>query len=1396
VVWLFILKRLNDATAEKQDLIVLNFNGIFVYKCIIHCIEIMNFSFSIKLFLALLFIGKSCCVSANDYMLTLLSSNDGLSQQDVECITQDKYGYIWIGTYDGLNRYDGNQFIQFRHIPGNQNSISDNRILSLAEWPERNELWIGTDGGGLNCYNLRTTKFKHYPGNSNKKTGLTDNQISCLYKSESSLWIGTTNGPHRLDFTPDGEAVITHYQLLGAKNNEESMQYIVTLMDDNFGNIIAGTMKGLYQKKVNEDEFKPVPGMEKNIKQVLKDMVGNLWILSKSDIYFYSTASQKIQNYLSNPTVLNFTSPDPNRKIIPVSENLLILATDRSVFWVRQNYNIYEFEEIFFSKNSFFSNNRLKALLVDQSMNVWLTSQMYGIARFDLNAKSIYEYPLNHAIAGDKNFIQTIIRDSKDRIWIGSSNGVFIKDPNKETTVKLDKINDMVYGIVEDKYQNLWITSFYDLHYIPKGNIKNIKKIDNKYNLPENVYPFDGPYAICQDTIRDIIWVGMRSGILQIKQSRNGRLNFHLKDIQPYEAFRTVNNVTILHYNDKNNSLLIGTKNAGLLQAELSDEGNIVKVATIGNVSKEKEEHIWSMLESSGNAIYVGTDSGLKKLIRDAGGNFDLIPVDSDDSRLQSYKIVSIVEDNDRNLWLSTSLGLLRYSPKSKQVIQYFYTDGLITNILSEGTLYDSKKNILYLGTINGINVVDLSSLNINNVAPITQFNALRVNNKMILPGEEFNGRILLENAIESTDRIELKYNENNFTVEFASLHFSNPSKNLFSYRLQGFSDEWTEVSNNVRSATYTNLPSGKYTLLVKSSNGDGVWNESPKNLAIVIKPALWNTIWAYCLYTVVIILILYFSYKYYNDRQKIKNALFFEQIEHKKEIEIAEEKLKYHTNITHELRTPLSLIIAPTNELLHKSYKDEFLNSQLNIIQNNANRLLQLLNQFLDFRKVLNGKYSLNVSKENVLLLLGEIKNYFSGTAKQKNISIELYNDMSTSFCWCDKEIITKICSNLLSNAIKYTPDRGKILMYLSQNNDNSKLYISVEDTGIGIEEKEQSKIFNRFYQVSGSIGGTGIGLNLSQQLAFIHKGYISVKSRVGEGSIFTLEIPINRNEYEDETVVNTLPEVDEKYIEPETENVEIKTKPMILIVEDNYELRDYISKLLKEEAIVLIAGNGEEGYNMAVNNIPDLIVSDIMMPVMDGIEMTSKCKEDIRTSHIPIILLTAKETHENEIEGLSYGADDYIIKPFNTQILKLRIKKLLKLTRKEIEEVNKGKRKLNEREQQFLKTFENMVFDNISSPEFGIDEMCKVMAMSRMQLYRKMAAIINKKPSQYVKELKMKKAYELIKEKGMNITEAMYEVGYSNYSYFSKKFTEVNSISPREVLGMKKQDNAKNSI
>ncbi len=1335
-------------------------------------------------FVILLLISNIHNINSINYQLTRLSSDDGLSQQDVECLIQDKAGLIWLASYDGLNRYDGNSITIFKHIPNDSNSISDNRIVALKEWSSRDEIWIGTDGGGLNCYDMKTEKFLHVFNEAKR-----NQDIKCLDLYNETLWVGSVDGLSKIIFAYENQIVITPFILKGIGTGKKS-QLILSINHDSQGNTIVGTNDALYYKSPEENEFTLI--MENiRIKHVVRDKGDNIWIIANNQLFFYPMVQQQTKGYLSSPTIIPFDTEVCGELINILSINektAVVITTANKLFFLNSYNNRFSFDEIHFANNDFFENNILKALMMDRSMNIWISSAMDGVARFDLNEKKIYHYPLGLRNEPEKLFVQAITKDHKGRLWVGTGNGYYISDLQKGNSKKIEGINEAVFGLLADHKGNVWGASLTDIVFFPKGDETQRISIVRRPELLNMINHIEGPYGLCEDVNNNIIWVGTRSGLLQIKE-QNATFSFQLygKDVfnKPY-----LSNLTQFYLNPVNKTLIIGTATDGLFEAKLSEQGDIVRAQLIRKISNSEKEHIWTIFHTSNDMLYVGTDCGLKQLIIDKKGMYNFIPVVSNDQRLHTYKITAIMEDDEKKLWLSTGFGLLSYHPETNEIKQYDNTDGLSSKILTEGSFYDQEAKKLYVGSIRGVNIVELSSLYTNTIPPSTIMTDVKINNTSIHPGILFNKRMILSESLLYTKSLRLKYFENNITISFAALHYSNPLKNRFLYKLEGFNEEWIDTYGG-HLATFTNLPSGTYKFLVKSSNCDGIWEEKPVELSIHLATAPWNTAWAYLIYFFLVSIILFFIYKYQHDRRMHKQQLLLEQFEHQKQLEIAEIKLKYHTNVTHELRTPLSLILAPIDELIGMSYKDQFLNSRLQIIKNNADRLIHLVSQFLDFRKVINDKYKLRVKRENLYEILLAVKNSFSASAAQKGISLELFYDMNIEVCWCDMEIINKIVYNLLSNAIKYTPENGKVSIYASTSADNSLLYLSVEDTGIGIEENELDKIFHRFYQAPGTVGGTGIGLDLCKQLTTIHHSTLSVKSRVGEGTIFTLELPITRDAYnENEIYEHDVVELN-SLVTADEDTQKTQHKPLILLVEDNSELRSYVTSLLSEDAKIIMAGNGKEGYRMALNYMPDIIISDIMMPIMDGIELTQKCKENHITSHIPIILLTAKDGIDSEIEALTYGADDYIRKPFNPTTLKLKIGNMLTRICKSISDVEEnGIKTLNEREQAFLNTFEKLVTDNLSTTEFGVDDICRTMYISRMQLYRKMTALLNKKPSQYIKEIKMKKAYELIKNKGYNITETMYAIGYTSYTHFSRLFTSVNGDSPRKLMGMKEKN------
>ena len=1323
------------------------------------------------------------------YHLQKLSTAEGLSQQDVECIIQDKLGCIWIGSYDGLNRYTGNSLTVFRHNPTG-NSVTDNRITALESWPERDEIWIGTEGRGLCCFNLKTEKFTNLPDITKNIREV----ITVLHRCDNKLWLGGQGNILKcLYFDDNNKAHVNTYKLPDVLNKSA---FVWSIENDERGNILVGTNSGLYVKSPNSDNFQLAFSASEGVK-LFPGHEGGIWAIIGGRLYFYS--QQELQNvdYLKYPQPVNsFVVNKSIQSVCKVSENVYFVNTDSDIYKVMILNDHFKFEKIEFSDYSFFQNNSIRSLFIDNTMNVWINSNLEGVARFDLTQKNIYQLRFVDESFDKRLFIQDIVKDRQDRLWIGTNKGNYIYDTRGLSSMKhASGIDGPVFGLLNDSYGNIWCTTLNDILVYPKANDKRCKSILNQKGFPSTTNGSEGPYAICEDRERKIIWIGQRSGILQIKNyAGNETYSFKHYDCSYFGTDR-LSNITAFLFLPEYNSLLITTASSGVFEGKLDSAGELISVRPLCYKTElQFVDHIWAIIRTSDGDIYMGTDSGLRQLLRE-GDEFVVTLTQYEDWRLQTCKITALVEDAQNYLWISTGQGLVSLNLNGHNTRVYTKDDGLATYIMTEGAYYDPRTNRLYAGGYGGLSVLDLSSLLVNEIPPKSFIQNVRINNRKIQTGEKLENEVILPFNVNYLSEICLQYNENNISFDVASLHFSTPGKNRFAYKLEGFMDKWVEQGES-STITFTNLPSGKYVLKIKSVNGDGVWEQNPLTLTIVVKPAPWLTWWAFLFYALVLLAIVYFIYRYYTEKKRAEYMRYVENMEHNKKMELAEMKLKYHTNITHELRTPLSLIAAPVQELIDKHYDDPFLNFRLQSIKNSTDRLLQLINQFLDLRKIVMDKYVLRVCYCRIDSCFYRIRDNFMPFAISRHISFNLYYDTDMTYCWCDAEVINKTCYNLISNAFKYTSSGGQVNLYVSADVDMKFLTVSVEDTGEGIEESALESIFDRFYQSPGSRGGTGIGLHLCKQLITLHHGSINVVSRKGEGTIFTVVLPVYRDAFTQDEIIeeNVADKTEDTPENVEEVNPVEKERILVLIVEDNTELREYLHRALSEEYDVVTAENGEVGYNMAVNRIPDIIVSDIMMPVMDGIAFLEKIKENTLTCHIPFVLLTAKDSSENELEGLSKGADDYIVKPFNIQSLKYKIKNLVKLSaegnarRTSSSEKPEVEKQLSERDKKFMDDFQRAVLDHISSSDFVIDDLCRIMNVSRMQLHRKTIAVFSKKPSQVVKEIRMKKAYELIAVGGCNITEAMQETGYTNHSYFAKLFVEVNGISPRELVEKRK--------
>lgn len=766
--------------------------------------------------------------------------------------------------------------------------------------------------------------------------------------------------------------------------------------------------------------------------------------------------------------------------------------------------------------------------------------------------------------------------------------------------------------------------------------------------------------------------------------------------------------------------------------------------------------------------------------------------------------MLAILEDKSGNLWISTNRGISKFNYSKRNFENYDLNDGLQTGQYLPGSAFVSNDGEMFFGGTNGLNVFKPEQITKTSFEPRILFtNFLLFNQPVPIRSDKFKDSPLKQ-SISITKRIELRYNQSIFTFDFVALNFGYSEKTQYSYILEGAENYWNNVGNK-HSATYRNLKPGKYLFRVKATNQDGTWSKKSADIEVIILPAPWQTWWAKVIYLLLFLAALYGILRLYTFRMRTFNRLRMERLERQKSEELNQSKLQFFTNISHEFRTPLTLIIGPLEKII-KEETNLQRKKQFNMMHRNANRLLRLVNQLMDLRKTERGQMHLRVQQIDLIEFINEVVFSFEELSLQKSIILKFEHTEPEIKAWFDPESLDKILFNLLSNAYKFTPNGGKITITLtiSGKTESQEMFeLEVSDTGRGIAADELHKIFGRFYQASNADSnlqkGSGVGLHLTQTLIQLHHGTIRAESVIGQGSKFTICLPRNKSSYRKEEISeNTdykaslaypLPSVEgeiaDDIVAPRQQSGH---KYSVLIVEDDYDIRQYISQELSDSYLISEANDGMEGMRKAAELQPNLIISDVMMPELDGIEMCKRLKSDINTSHIPIILLTAKSSIESRILGLENGADSYIPKPFNPQHLKVRVAKLIELRehlkQKFSKSINFEVKEIvaTSPDEQFLQKAMKLIYENLSNPDYNGDMLSKDIGMSRANLYRKLKALLNQSSSEFIRNIRLKNAAQLLLQKKLTVSEICYEVGFSSPSYFTACFTNYFKLSPTE--------------
>ena len=780
--------------------------------------------------------------------------------------------------------------------------------------------------------------------------------------------------------------------------------------------------------------------------------------------------------------------------------------------------------------------------------------------------------------------------------------------------------------------------------------------------------------------------------------------------------------------------------------------------------------------------------------------------------------MLTIVESDDRNLWVSTPHGIsnvtVTYKPETRNFSlgfkNYNESDGLQGRQFNENVRLKTSAGEIIFGGINGFNVFHPDKINVNTIKPRIILSDFQIFNKSVAIGEPINKRVILTKSITETDEIILKYTDNVFSLEFVALNFFHPEKSKYKYKLEGFNKDWLMTNGSQRKVTYTNLDPGNYTFYVQASNSDGIWNEDGVQLRIEILPPFWKSGVAFVIYIALILGALLLSRQLILARERMKYKIEKERQYAQQVHELDMMKIKFITNVSHEFRTPLTLIITPLEKML-RAASDPDQRKQYLMIHRNARRLLNLVNQLLDFRRLEVQEVQLNQSEGDIVAFVKEAAHSFTDLSEKKQIEFSFHSDMSSLETMFDKDKLEKILFNLLSNAFKFTPLQGKVevsMGLLEKTEEQTKwVSIRVKDSGIGIPSEKHEKIFERFFQndlpASMVNQGSGIGLSITKEFVKLHGGIITVESEVNAGSCFSVLLPLvdikadaPTPEFVSEPIT---PPQDSNgtVLENGIENGQADHKlPTLLLVEDNEDFRFYLKDNLKQAYRIFEARNGKEGLQLTLKHLPDLIVSDIMMPEMDGIELCKKVKSNTNISHTPVILLTARTSEEQKMEGFEIGADDYITKPFNFEILQSRIKNLIhqreifhKDFRRQIE-VKATDIKITSMDEKLIQNAIKYVEEKISDADFSVEDLSRELGMSRVHLYKKLLSLTGKAPLEFIRTIRLQRAAQLLEKSQLTISEVAYKVGFNSPKYFAKYFRDEFGMLPSEYIQSKKKE------
>ncbi|MCK9507343.1 MAG: ATP-binding protein [Pigmentiphaga sp.] len=1327
-------------------------------------------------------------INHTDFVFENISIDKGLSSRIVYCIVQDKPGFLWFGTDNGLNRYDGYNFKVFKNNPNNSFSISNSTINCCLRTKD-NVLWFGTNQG-LNVYNpVDETFSRPIPVNDSLHV-LSTERIRVLYEDKDELlWIGTQNGLYKYD----RESNRIDYFSFQGKNQKVFNDIIRSIYEDWEGNFWIGTFDGLFKLNTINGSYRyfrvkttAPSSIPNNLVLDIQDYYtedNELWIATEAGLCLFNTSDGSFNTYNANTDNKHYQQQV--KKIFRFKHNQLLLGTDDGLMLF--DTDTKQSTSFLYDKENNLSiiDNVVWSIYKDNSGVVWFGTNN-GISKINTRRKNFEITSLS-----DKDtevIVNNMVIDDIDQLWISTFDKIICRNTQSNDTknylLDLPESKGRYSKIIFlDSKGHIWAGTNNGLLYWNKTHKRFIRVINNEFPLLIKYI-----FGITEDDNGNI-WININNGLCKITPEWdvfNEPKNFQFEFIYLNNLKENKNEeISNLLYDGKN-SIWFSIANEGVFNYNLKQQQITNYKFEPGNRLSILSNNILSIFLDKKKNIYFLTDRGVC-VYDEQRNNFKNININA----FNEYALINGVADNHNNLWMTSHMHLFFYNTKTHKTISFDFTHELANKGFVMNSIYKHQNGKIYIGSYDRYICFDPAEI-LHEISDSIVKPPVITNVNVFDKAVNWNRYYADDPAKEET--LKLTYKENYVKINFSLLNNYEPTNNKYSYMLAGVDKQWTQTSGISNYATYSNLLPGTYTFIVQAANPDGFWSNESTRLKIIIAPPWWKTVWAYLAYGCVVMVVLWLFYKIIRTQYKLAQQLKKEKIEHEKNEEINAVKLRFFTNITHEFRTPLTLILGPIETLLEKITSSQ-LQEQLLIMKSNAERLLRLINQIMDFRKIQTKKIELQWMYADIVPFVKSIFDLFTTHAAKRKIEFSFHTACKQQFTSFDNDKMEKVIFNLLSNAFKFTPKDGSITVDINKKTINHEIWIeiSIRDNGIGLKEGEEKLIFERFYQSTlhayEEVEGSGIGLTLCKEYVELHHGNIEVRNNNGEGVTFTVLLPIKDELNQPKDITDDIETPLNKEVFPE--------KQKLLLIEDNTELRNYLLKNLEDTYEVYESGDGLEGLDMIKTNMPDIIISDLMMPKMNGLELCEKVKSNMATSHIPFILLTAKVNEEATFEGYAFGADDYITKPFSMKLLKVRIVNLLerKLKLQEYYRLNLLSHpqtiKVESRDEKFMYLLVKTIDENIDNFDLDIELVCSQLNLSHQQVYRKIKNLTGQSLNEFIRSVRMKRAAQLLIDSDLNISEIMYSVGFSNSSYFSKCFIKEFQLTPKEYRLKNKPEN-----